>query len=150
MAKHTSLSAYVSKRNGVPMGSSSSLKNMLQRSLGAATFDGFWQYWNPIWGYYLSTKIHKPLRSLLPLWLAIILTFAVSGALHDIAVTLIKLKPIFFFTPWFSAMGMMVVLAKVTRLRYGTFPWIVRAIANVSIIVACYGVVTYLMTFISY
>ena len=48
--KSLTLSQYVKFRNGVPLGDSQSLSNMLHRSLGAASFAEFWQYWNPIWG----------------------------------------------------------------------------------------------------
>ncbi len=48
------LGQYVQHRNGVPLGDGKSLQNMLHRSLGAASFAGFWQYWNPIWGYGLG------------------------------------------------------------------------------------------------
>lgn len=36
--KRLTLSAYVKRRNGVPLGASGSLQNMLVRSLGAGTF----------------------------------------------------------------------------------------------------------------
>ncbi|MCB0198341.1 MAG: hypothetical protein KDJ65_40755, partial [Anaerolineae bacterium] len=45
------LRQYVALRNGVPLGDGRSLRHMLRRSFGAASFAGFWQYWNPIWGY---------------------------------------------------------------------------------------------------
>ncbi|MFT5676243.1 MAG: GR25 family glycosyltransferase involved in LPS biosynthesis [Paraglaciecola sp.] len=106
MHKTISLSEYVKKRNGVALGAPRSMTNMLKRSLGASSFYLFWQYWNPIWGYYLSRKVMKPLSQLFPIWLAMIMTFAVSGALHDLAVTIIKWKLTFFFTPWFSLMAL--------------------------------------------
>ena len=90
MHRSITLSEYVKKRNGVALGASGSMTNMLKRSLGANSFYLFWQYWNPIWGYYLSRKVMKPLSDFLPIWLAIILTFAVSGGLHDLAVTMVK------------------------------------------------------------
>jgi len=46
-----SFARYIHRRNGVPLGSSGSLRNMLRRSLGAGSFAGFWQYWIPVWGY---------------------------------------------------------------------------------------------------
>lgn len=46
----TTLSEYVERRNGVPLGARGSLANMLRRSLGARSFAGFWRYWSPIWG----------------------------------------------------------------------------------------------------
>lgn len=56
MRRTISLSEYVKKRNGVALGTFGSMGNMLKRSLGANSFYLFWQYWNPIWDYYLSVK----------------------------------------------------------------------------------------------
>lgn len=63
----------------------------------------FWRYWNLLWGYYLSRFVMRPASRLLPIWLATIVTFLVSGALHDIAVSLIKWKVVVFMTHflWF-------------------------------------------------
>lgn len=134
MRKTLSLSSYVKKRNGVPLGASGSMRNMLSRSLGAKSFPIFWQYWNPIWGYYLSRNVMKPLNRFLPAWIAIFLTFLVSGALHDLAVSFVKSQPIFFFTPWFGIMGLIVVASDTFNISYGSSAWSVRALINVLII----------------
>jgi hypothetical protein len=134
MHRSITLSEYVKKRNGAAIGAPGSMTNMLKRSLGANSFYLFWQYWNPIWGYYLSRKIMKPLSDLLPIWLAIILTFAVSGALHDLAVTLVKWELTFFFTPWFSLMSFMVLATKKFGISYSKHHWLVRALINISLI----------------
>jgi hypothetical protein len=138
MHKTISLSEYVKKRNGVALGASGSMNNMLKRSLGASSFYLFWQYWNPIWGYYLSRKVMKPLSQLLPIWLAIIMTFAVSGALHDLAITLVKGKFTFFFTPWFFFMSFLVLASKKFGISYQAHHWLIRASINIVLIVACY------------
>ena len=65
------LSDYIKKRNGVPLGASNSLRNMLYRSLGAGKFSVFWRYWNPIWSYYLGKYIFivpLPPSIFLPPW----------------------------------------------------------------------------------
>jgi hypothetical protein len=138
MQRKISLSEYVKKRNGAAIGAPGSMSNMLKRSLGASSFDIFWQYWNPIWGYYLSSKIMKPLSLLVPLWLAIIMTFAVSGALHDLAVTLVKWQFTFFFTPWFSLMGLVVMATKKFGLSYPDHHWLIRAGINIAFIAICF------------
>lgn len=142
MQKTITLSQYVKKRNGAPLGAPGSLQAMLHRSFGADSFHRFWHYWNPIWGYYLSRYVMRPLHKVLPLWIAVILTFLVSGALHDIAVSLVKWRPIFFLTPWFTLMGAMVVLSKAGNLTFGNAPWIARALINT----ACIWVGYYLTT----
>lgn len=128
--KSISLSAYVKKRNGLPLGASGSMRNMLQRSLGAGGFHLFWHYWNPIWGYYLSRYVMKPLSQFIPKGLASVVTFSVSGALHDIAVMLVTWQLIFFFTPWFTLMGIMVIVSKQFKLSYASYHWMVRACFN--------------------
>ena len=103
------LSEYVEKRNGVPLGARGSLTRMLHGSLGAATSAGFWRYWNPIWGYYLSRYVNVPLRTIMPAAPAAIATFAVSGAIHDAAAYVVTGSLTFLFAPWFAVLGLMVV-----------------------------------------
>ena len=137
MHRSITLSEYVKRRNGVAIGGSGSLTNMLKRSLGASSFNSFWQYWNPIWGYYLSRQVMRPLSYLFPIWLVVILTFAVSGALHDLAISLVKWELTFFFTPWFSLMGLVVLATKKFGISYSEYPWIVRALINTLFIAVC-------------
>ena len=139
MKRKLSLAQYVKKRNGVPLGASGSMTNMLSRSFGATSFPVFWCYWSPIWGYYLSRNVMRPLANFLPISLATFLTFLVSGALHDLAVSIVKLKNIFFFTPWFGLMGLIVVISKAARISYGHVSWPVRALINASFILVSLG-----------
>lgn len=134
MPRVVSLTAYVKRRNGVALGAPGSMGNMLMRSLGAGSFDVFWHHWNPIWGYYLSRRVMKPLSARLPVGLAQLLTFAVSGALHDVAITLVKWDFTFVLTPWFSLMGIIVVMTKLTGISYHKQIWLLRAWINLSII----------------
>jgi hypothetical protein len=134
MHKTISLSQYVKKRNGVPLGSKGSMYNMLKRSLGASTFNLFWYYWNPIWSYYLARNVMRPLSRFMPSWLAIITTFAVSGGLHDLAVTLVKWRMTFFFTPWFLIMGLLVVATKGLNISYRAHSWPIRVLCNLTCI----------------
>lgn len=131
------LSEYILRRNGVPIGHNSSLKNMLNRSLGAGTFAKFWLYWNPIWGYFLSNYCLRPLKLFLPSALSLILTFAVSGCIHDLVITILKSKFTFLLTPWFILMGICVVLGDYAKVDYSKFPWVIRAIINLVIISGC-------------
>ncbi len=137
-ANKPSLGQYVRHRNGVPLGASGSMGNMLRRSLGAKDFSEFWQFWNPVWGYYLGYFIFRPLHRYLHYSAAIILTFAVSGALHDLAVMLLKWKLIFFFTPWFTLMGATAILTKALGISFAAKPFVFRAMANIVFIIATY------------
>lgn len=140
-----SLSQYVKKRNGVSLGASHSMRNMLSRALGAKSFPIFWHYWNPIWGYYLSRNVMRPSSQFLPMWLAVLVTFLVSGALHDLAVALVKWQTIFFFTPWFGIMGVIVIASNKYRLSYGTLPWIMRALINLLFIFSSFALTEFML-----
>jgi hypothetical protein len=131
------LSDYVKRRNGVPLGNSDSLRNMLIRSLGAGKFSVFWQYWNPIWGFYLGKYIFKPLKRIFPQALSLIITFFVCGFIHDLAIMLLKWKFTLLLTPWFLFMGFSVILSDYAKIEYLKFPWIVRATINLIIILCC-------------
>lgn len=140
----SSLSKYVKRRTGVPLGASHSMRNMLSRSFGAKSFPDFWRYWNPIWSYYLSRYVMRPLANFLPIPAATLITFIVSGALHDVAVSIIKWKAIVFITPWFGIMGLMVIASKSAGITYGHFTWPVRALINASFIFVSLGVTYFL------
>ena len=131
------LEEYVVLRNGVPLGDGRSLRNMLERSFGAASFAGFWQYWNPIWGYGLGRYVYAPLRRVLHPAVAFILTFAISGGLHDLATMAVRWSPAFLFTPWFVLLGMGAVVGRVAGMDLGQRPFWLRAAVNLAYLVVC-------------
>jgi len=138
MKKRLTLREFVKKRNGVPLGGKGSLPNMLRNALGASSFDKFWQYWNPIWGYFLSVYVMKPLVGVLPFSLTIIFTFAISGGLHDLAILLLTGDPVLVCTPWFTVMGLFVVITKSLKVNLQHSSFLLRALCNISLIVAGY------------
>ena len=121
----------------MPLGHKDSLRNMLSRSLGAGKFSVFWNYWNPIWGFYLGIYIFKPLKLFLPQALSLIITFVICGFIHDLAIMMLKLKFSLFLTPWFLFMGLSVVVSEYLKIDYSRFPWIVRSTINIIIILCC-------------
>lgn len=136
-SKQLSLLAYVERRNGVPLGASGSLQNMLTRSFGAGNFARFWQYWNPIWGYGLGRYVYAPLNRFFPRVVALILTFTVSGLIHDMVIMFLRREPAFIFTPWFAMMSLIVIIGQYFRLDYSGQPFLVRMVINLSQIVSC-------------
>jgi hypothetical protein len=133
------LSAYVERRTGVPLGAKGSLRRMLHRSLGAGSFAAFWRFWNPVWGYYLGRYVDTPLRRLVPPWASILMTFVVSGALHDLAVIAVRRTVSVVFVPWFALMGIMVVTTTRVGYDYGSRPWPVRATINLVMVFGTLG-----------
>jgi len=134
------LSEYVLKRNGVPLGAKGSLPNNLRNALGAGNNADFWKYWNPIWGYYLAKFIYIPLGRHVPKWLATLASFAVSGALHDLAVGLLGIAWQSLFTCWFLVMGLFLIGARGLRIEYGQLPFLLRVGVNIATPVVCLGV----------
>jgi D-alanyl-lipoteichoic acid acyltransferase DltB (MBOAT superfamily) len=113
---------------------------MLYRSLGAGSFAGFWRYWNPVFGYALGSYIYSPLRRVLPRAIALVSTFVVCGALHDLVTMAIRGSVAFLFTPWFFCLGTGVVLGNSIGMDLSSRPWTVRAGINLTYIVACLAV----------
>lgn len=128
------------RRNGVPLGHRDSLPNMLRRSFGASSFDRFWLFWNPIWGYYLGRWFLQPAGRVFPAALAVWLTFVMSGVLHDLAASLVRMRPIVLFTTWFAVMGSVVVLASRFAWSIPRAPFWIRSAANLGWVVASFGV----------
>jgi D-alanyl-lipoteichoic acid acyltransferase DltB (MBOAT superfamily) len=138
------LAEYILKRNGVPLGASGSLLKNLENAFGADSNASFWKYWNPIWGFYLAKYIYRPLNRYLPTTVSSIATFAVSGALHDLALGLMGLGWGNFLTIWFIVMGVYMNLSKFLDLHYTQFSFFIRAVINTSSIAFCFFLATLL------
>lgn len=108
---------------------------MLSRSFGAGSFAGFWQYWNPIWGYGLGKYVYSPLHRFLPAAFALILTFVISGGIHDLVTMAISRSITFFFTPWFFLLGVGVVLGRIAGMDLSNRSWLTRATINMTYLV---------------
>jgi prepilin signal peptidase PulO-like enzyme (type II secretory pathway) len=131
------LSQYVKKKNGVPFGHPNSLRNNLKRSLGAKNFSAFWNYWNPIFGFYLGTKVFKPLKRVFSNGVSVVITFIVCGFIHDLVTMLISQKLTLFFTLWFLIMGTAVAVTKRINYDLSRYAWWLRAFVNLVIISLC-------------
>lgn len=109
---------------------------MLDRSLGASSLAGFWRHWNPIWSYGLGRFVQSPLQKFIPSWLALILTFAVSGLLHDLAIMAVRRELGLLVTPWFTIVGIAVVVSSHFEWNAEGYAWPVRATSNLAVILA--------------
>ena len=139
MAKRgLTLSRYIRRRNGVPAGARGSLRNMLYRSLGAPTFAGFWRHWNPVFGYALGRYVFAPLKRVVPSELALVATFVVCGAIHDLVTMAARGAPAFLFTPWFFLLGIGVLLGHTFGLNLSDKSWSVRAAVNLGYVSVCW------------
>ncbi|MBS1516661.1 MAG: acyltransferase [Bacteroidetes bacterium] len=142
------LSDYIIKRNGVPAGSPHSLRNNLYRSLGAKNFSVFWNYWNPVFGYYLGMYVFKPIKKFFPSSAAIIFTFVICGMFHDIIISVVRGKISVFFTLWFLIMGTGVLINRYFRYDLSERKWILRALMNLGIVISCLLLTIYLLNYL--
>jgi len=113
---------------------------MLRRSLGATSFAGFWQYWNPVFGYGLARYVDAPLRRVLPSAVALIMTFVVCGLFHDLIAMSIRRAATFPFSTWFLLLGIGVVLGREVGMDLSNRPWAIRACVNLTYIGVCLAV----------
>ena len=137
--RRLTLGQYIERRNGVPVGASGALRNMLHRSLGAGSFASFWGYWNPIFGYYLAKYVDAPLRRVLPRSIALLLTFVICGTLHDLAAMAVRGSVAFFCTTMFFFFGAGVLVGRWAGLDFSGLPWAARAAINITYIVSCFA-----------
>ena len=135
--RRLTLAQYIRRRNGVPVGAPGSLRNMLDRSLGARSFAVFWQYWNPVWGYALARYVYSPLRKLTPTVIAVLLTFIVCGAVHDLAASAIMGTRSVVCTLWFCLLGVGVVISSALKMDLSRRPWWPRALVNLTYVGGC-------------
>jgi len=142
------LSEYIKKRNGVAIGNSKSLRNNLYRSLGAKNFSTFWNYWNPIFGYYLGKFIFKPLKKTFSVSVSLIFTFIFCGLIHDAVTTILRGSISLFFTTWFLFMGLAVLLTKGLKHNFSKHMWITRALINIGILSICLLLTIYTLKFL--
>ncbi len=134
------LSRYIVRRNGVPAGAPGSLRNMLHRAFGAASFAGFWRHWNPVFGYGLGRYVFTPLKGVLPSPVALVLTFVACGALHDLVTMAARGAPAFLFTPWFFCLGVGVLVGRGARMDLSGLPWAARAVVHLAYVSACLAI----------
>jgi hypothetical protein len=135
-----SLGQYVRRRNGVPLGASGSLRNMMSRSLGAGSFAGFWKYWNPVFGYALARYVQSPLLRVVSPAVAVVVTFAACGALHDLVTMAVRGSPTLLFTPWFVLLGIGVVWGRAAGMDLSDQPISIRVMANLAYVGLCLAV----------
>jgi len=110
---------------------------MLRRSFGARSFAGFWRYWNPIFGYCLGKFVFAPLKKIFPSQASLILTFVVTGVIHDLVTMAVRQDVAFLFTPWFFFLGIGVVLGEVAGMDIAASPWGVRAAIQLTYLGVC-------------
>lgn len=113
-------------------------------ALTAASFRGFWQHWNPLYGALLQTLVYQPLRRRVGRAAAGLATFAASGwLLHDLPVNLIVHGPSPsrwwppLVTVSFVLCALLAQASDRLGLRYASWPAPARVLVNLAQLAAC-------------
>lgn len=130
--------AYEDRKLGGHGNSLRGMGYMLRQAFFANSFGQFWQRWNPLFSYYLLYSCYRPLSNFLPRSVAVILTFAVSGAVHDLAASLAIRALSVQFTATFVAWGGVVVLEEGLRIRSRGLPLWMRPVYHLALIVGAF------------
>jgi D-alanyl-lipoteichoic acid acyltransferase DltB (MBOAT superfamily) len=119
--------------------------NVLVRPLAAPSLAEFWRTWNPVWGYYLAAWFYRPARRALPHPAAVMVTFTVSGLVHNLLAALLshRLNP--FVTVWFMLYGVVMVASEALHMDLSRLPAPARILVNLAYLIGCYKLVSPLL-----
>lgn len=134
MSEQPTYAEYERRRLGNPDTRWAGIAYSFRRSFGASSFAGFWRYWNPLFSYYLYYRCYRPLARFVPRFLAVILTFAVSGAFHDLFASLVTADLFVLFVPVFVVFGLLVVVEEGLGWSFTGMPFWLRATLHAVVI----------------
>ncbi|MCP4374323.1 MAG: hypothetical protein GY797_40410 [Deltaproteobacteria bacterium] len=80
-------------------------------------------------------NIYSPLQRVLPGAIALIMTFIISGGVHDLVTMALRRSVTFLFTPWFFILGVGVVLGRAVGMDLSNYSWWIRAGINLTYLV---------------
>jgi hypothetical protein len=146
------LTQYINHRLGAT--SEEQAINFLGKPFGARSLAEFWQYWNPVWSYFLLFYCYRLLRRNLPRWLSVVVTFLFCGLLHDLPFGILSYSkvgrpPFFTLTAFLTLNGLLVVLSEKVRFRLTRIPTGFRWLTHVTILTMCYLAALRLTTWIA-
>jgi hypothetical protein len=135
------LTHYIKHRLGAT--ASEQAANFLAKPFGARSLAEFWQYWNPVWSYFLLFYCYRLLRKNLPHRLSVVLTFFFCGIVHDLPFGILSyLKmgrpPLFTLTVFLTLNGVLVALSEKARFRLTRIPTGLRWLAHFTILITTY------------
>ncbi|MCB0636231.1 MAG: hypothetical protein KDC54_06420 [Lewinella sp.] len=134
---------YERKRLGGHGESLRGLAYMFRQSFMAPTFARFWQQWNPLFSYYLLYFCYLPLRPLVKRGPAVVLTFAATGAVHDLAASLAWRELVFICTPLFALFGGYLLVEAKLGWHLGGWPGWLRPAYHLLLMAGWYGLVSW-------
>ncbi len=131
------LKKYLTYKFGNYTGSFDGILYMLKQSFLAPTFREFWQNWNPLWSYYLIYYVYKPFNKLFTKSLSILLTFVISGFLHDCVAMILMQKYSYKMTLFFFLLAIFVLVEKALNFNITKLPKPLRPIYHLTLIALC-------------
>jgi hypothetical protein len=122
------------------------IRNMFFKPFVSSSFRSFWKYWNPTWGYFLLFYCYKPIKTIFPHWVALIITFLISGLFHDIIyiipMMMKEVKFVFpFITVWFFIISIGILLTEYLQIDLNKINLMVRPIFHLG-----YLIITFILT----
>lgn len=128
---------------------SSIVRNMFIKPFVSSSLRSFWQYWNPSWGYFLLFYCYKPIRTILPHWASLIITFLISGLFHDIIYIIpMMINEVEFVFPfiavWFLIISIGILLTEYLQIDFGKISLMFRAIIHLSYLIGTFILTRYI------
>lgn len=119
------------------------VRNMFLKPFVSPSLKSFWNYWNPSWGYFLLFYSYKPIKTIFPHWVALILTFIISGLIHDliyiVPMMLKEIRFIFpFITVWFLIISIGVLLTELVKINFKKISLIYRPFIHLGYLVGTF------------
>jgi len=131
------LKEYATKKFNNRNSLSGCLNYMIKSSFFSKTFREFWTNWNPLWSYFLIFYSYKPMRKVISKAPALILTFVVSGFLHDLFVMLLLQKIYFLFSLIFLLIGIFTLTEQILKINLKGISKYLRPLYHCGIIIIC-------------
>ena len=131
MSYRPSFRKFTISRIGNPKSPWDGLRRMFSRSFGAKSFTDFWRYWNPVYHYFLSYWVYRPLRKLVPRPIAVVLSFVFCGFFfHDLI--LLPFTHIPIITIWFLLLGVGVIISETLHMDLSNQSQSLRITVNIT------------------
>jgi hypothetical protein len=126
------------------------IKVIFTKPFKASSLRKFWWYWNPGYGYFLLFYCYRPLRSVLPHSMALIITFLICGFLHDI-LYIVPMAimdggkiPLPFVSTWFLFISIGIIISEYLRIDFKNIQSEIRPIIHFGFLALTFASTVYL------
>jgi hypothetical protein len=140
---------YEEEKLGHRKGALNRIVYMFEESFTSITFRKFWQNWNPLFSYYLLYFCYRPLNRILHRQAALVITFGISGLIHDVAASIALRRPFILFTFTFMCFGLFVVAEELLQVNLSKISRLFRPLYHLSLITGSYFLTKNIMDLIS-